>query len=81
MQILSLLGQLEINKLHVLLSSETDVLHQRLQKHLSTAIARHQLSGDGVVEYLGLFDASGDVQELYQGLEIFYRIDTCGMSV
>lgn len=81
MQILSLLGKLEINKLHVFLSPKADILHQRLQNDFCAAITRHELSSDCRVEYLGLFNASSDVQEFDQRLEIFYRIDTSNKSV
>jgi hypothetical protein len=62
--ILLLLRQLEVDKLHVLLTAETEVVHEGLEKSLATAAAGAQLASDLGVEDFGLFDATGDVEEL-----------------
>jgi hypothetical protein len=67
--------QLEVNKLHILLSTETDVNHERLQKSLTTSISNTQRSGNDCVEDISLLNATRDVQELEQRMEILDIVD------
>lgn len=52
---------LEIDKLHILLASETDVLHQRLKEDFGFLVSNFKLPSDLDLEYFGLLDASGNV--------------------
>lgn len=63
MDILLFGRQLEVDKLHVFPATQTKVMHERLKKFFTMAIARVQLAADLCVEDLGLFDAAGDVEE------------------
>lgn len=73
--VLLLLRQLEVDKLHVLLTAETKVMYEGLEKSLAFAAERAQLPSDLGVEDLGLFDATGDVEELDDRVQILDRVD------
>lgn len=54
----------EVHKLHVLFATEAQILHEDLQQGLARSVT--ETTGDAGVEDLGLFDASGDAEELEQ---------------
>lgn len=75
MNVFLLLRKLEVDKLHVLLTTETKVMHESLQKSFATATAGTQLASDLGVEDFGLFDAPGDVEELEDRVQVLDRVD------
>ena len=80
MNVLLLLWQLEIDKLHVLLSSQANVLHESLQENFGASVSRGKLTSDLRVEDLRLFDTASDLEEFDNGLEILYGIDASQAS-
>lgn len=75
---LLLFGKLEVDELHVLLSSKTEILHERLEQRFGLAITRSQSSCNLRVENLRLFDASSDVEEFDERMQVLYGVDATG---
>ena len=74
--VLGLGWKFEVDKRHVFLASQAEVIHQRLQQAFSAGITLGQRPRDDRVENLRLLDTARDVEELEQRMEILDAVDT-----
>lgn len=62
--------QFEVDKLHVLLAAQAEILHERLQDGLGACLANCKRPGNDCVEHVRLLDAAGNPKELELRMKI-----------
>lgn len=70
-----LLRQFQINKFHILLASEANILHECLQNDFRAGVASGQFSCYPSIENLWVLDTPGDVQKLDQRMQVLDGVD------